>query len=297
MHQMRKQALKKIQLGETPLIGGHVSAAGGAVNAIVNGERIGATCIQIFGSSPRQWTVALPSPAAIAAFIKRRKLSGIKDVYLHAPYLVNIASPIVSNRTKSVAALIGHLQIAEALGAEGLIFHVGSGGELPKAKALVESIRSIKAVLRGAPGRAALIIENSAGGGAKLASLPQDIAAMMEGVNSSRVKVCYDTAHAFEAGIIDAYTAAAVKKHFDEWDAAVGLESIVAIHANDSMTAFNSHHDRHENIGKGYIGLAGFKALAAEKRLRRKAWLLEVPGFENQGPDKKNIELLKKCFL
>lgn len=279
-----------------PFIGGHVSAAGGIFNAIANGERIGANCIQIFGSSPRQWFVRHPSAADIAQFKNQQKESSIEQVFLHAPYVVNIASPQAASRKGSVAALIGHMKIAEAIGAVGLIFHVGSGGELPKQEALAASITSIRQVLKGAPGKSLLIIENSAGGGHKLASLPEDIAAMMAGAASPRVKVCYDTAHAFEAGIIEKYTAQSVAKHFDTWDAVVGIENIVAIHANDSKTVFNSHHDRHENIGKGHIGIAGFQALAREKRLHGKPWLLEVPGFANEGPDKKNVDILKKLF-
>jgi endonuclease IV len=76
----------------------------------------------------------------------------------------------------------------------------------------------------------------------------------------------------------------------------VGLENVVAFHANDSKTAYNSRHDRHENIGEGYIGLQGFKNLAKEKCLNGKAWLLEVPGFDDMGPDKKNVDILRSCF-
>jgi endonuclease IV len=105
-----------------------------------------------------------------------------------------------------------------------------------------------------------------------------------------------DTAHAFESGIIREYGAPEIKRFIDEWDKAVGLGNIVAIHANDSKTPWNSHNDRHENIGAGHIGLQGFRVLAKEKRLWDKAWLLEVPGFKNEGPDKKNVDILKKCF-
>ena len=111
-----------------------------------------------------------------------------------------------------------------------------------------------------------------------------------------RVKVCLDTAHAYESGIIK-YDTADIEIFVDKMDKEIGLNNIVAIHANDSKTLWNSHNDRHENIGAGYIGLPGFKALAKEKRLWDKTWLLEVPGFENEGPDKKNVEILKKCFI
>lgn len=279
-----------------PHIGGHVSAAGGVSNAIENGTQIGAECIQIFGSSPRQWFVRIPPQEEIERFKERHSKSSINEVFLHAPYLVNLASPLIASRKRSIGVMIGHMKIAEAIGATGLIFHVGSGGELPKEQALKETIRSMKEILKGAAGKTFLIIENSAGGGKKLASLPEDIGSIMEGIKSPRVKVCYDTAHAFEAGIIKEYSSRAIKKHFDLWDKTVGLSQIVAIHTNDSKTKFDSHHDRHENIGQGYIGLNGFKALAGEKRLWNKPWLLEVPGFKNEGPDKKNVDILRSCF-
>ncbi|MEK7138348.1 MAG: TIM barrel protein, partial [Patescibacteria group bacterium] len=102
--------------------------------------------------------------------------------------------------------------------------------------------------------------------------------------------------HAFEAGTIKYESVAEIKKVFDEWDEQVGLENIVALHANDSKTEFNSHNDRHHNIGEGHIGHKGFQNLASEKRLHNKVWLLEVPGFDDLGPDAKNVKILKSCF-
>ncbi len=140
------------------------------------------------------------------------------------------------------------------------------------------------------------MIENAAGGGQKIGANARDIGAILRAVKSKQLKVCFDTAHAFEAGLVDEYTPAKTKKLFDEWAREVGIKNIIALHVNDSKTAFNSHHDRHENIGEGYIGISGFRNLAKEKRLRDKAWLLEVPGFMGAGPDKKNIEILRGCF-
>lgn len=279
-----------------PLIGAHVSAAGGAGVAFENAERIGAQCIQIFGASPRMWKAGLPDEKRIAGFRNAWKKSNVEKVYLHAAYLVNLASPSEEIRKKSIENLTTHLRIAEALGTEGLVFHVGSGKEMPKEQAIKKAIAAMKQILKGAPGRAELIIENAAGGGQKLGANAKDVGAMMRGVGSKRVKACYDTAHAFEAGLIDEYTPRETKKLFDEWDHEVGLENIVALHVNDSKTKFDSHHDRHENIGEGYIGLNGFKTLAREKRLHHASWILEVPGFLGEGPDKKNVDILRGCF-
>lgn len=280
---------------KVPRIGGHVSVAGGLYKAFENARAIAADCAQIFGASPRQWHAATPAPADLARYETAREKFGDMPIYLHAAYLVNLASPDAGMRGKSVKSMIDHLRIAEALRAVGLIFHVGSGKGAERKRALDEEVAAIMEILKNVPGKTQLIMENTAGGGDKIGDV-EDIAYLFRKAGSRRLKVCYDTAHGFEAGLIPAYAPAAVRELCRKWDAAIGLENIVVMHANDSKTASGSHHDRHENIGVGEIGLAGFRALAAEPRLQNKDWLLEVPGFAGAGPDKKNMEILRKCF-
>jgi deoxyribonuclease-4 len=279
-----------------PHIGGHVSVAGGLHTGIENAERIGARAIQFFGASPRMWYAKQPSEQEVALYKEKAKASSVARAYLHAPYLVNLASPDGEMLKKSVKNLSDHLRIAHLVGANGLIFHVGSGKEMPKAEAMERAIEAMSFVLESVPGDVELVIENAAGGGQKLGASAHEIGEMLERIDSPRLKVCFDTAHAFEAGIIESYTPEHIKKLFDEWDREVGMQNIVALHVNDSKTAYNSHHDRHENIGEGHIGLLGFQSLARESRLHDKAWILEVPGFDGMGPDKKNIEILTQCF-
>ena len=150
----------------------------------------------------------------------------------------------------------------------------------------------MKEVLKKVPGKTQLILENDAGGGGKVGGI-KEMGEIVKKVGSVRVKVCYDTAHGLEAGLVDKYTPEKVKKLFNEWDKAVGIENIAVIHANDSKTLAGSHHDRHENIGEGEIGVEGFCALVAEKRLKDLPWILEVPGFRGEGSDKENIEILR----
>ncbi len=223
--------------------------------------------------------------------------SGLKAAYLHAAYLVNLASSNDIFYLKSVRSLVDHLKIADALGINGLIFHIGSSKGMSREAALDQEVEGMKKVLKEVPGHTHLLMENTAGGGEKIGAAIEEMEYLFKKVNSERVKVCFDTAHALEAGQIMEYTGEMVKKLFDEWDRAVGLENIEVIHANDSKTAAGSHHDKHENIGQGFIGIDGFRALAGEPRLRDKVWLLEVPGFEDEGPDAKNIELLRSCFI
>ncbi len=278
-----------------PLIGGHVSSAGGLYRAIENAKVIGAATIQIFGASPQQWRAVLPSPEEVKKYQDYFKKGEVQSVYLHGAYLVNLASPDGGLRDRSIDNLSAHLRIATMVGAEGVIFHVGSGKESDKTAGIAKAIKGMKEVLKNVPGRAKLIMENSASA-KKIGATPEEMEVMMTGVNSARVKICLDTAHAFEAGLIEKYTSENIKSFCNAWDRAVGLENVVALHVNDSKTVFLSNHDRHENIGQGFIGLEGFKNLAKEKRLWDKAWILEVPGFANLGPDKENVDILKSLF-
>ncbi|MBI5220696.1 MAG: deoxyribonuclease IV [Candidatus Liptonbacteria bacterium] len=279
-----------------PLIGTHVSTAGGLAKAIDRAEAIGAEAIQIFGVSPRSWSAPLPSAEAIAAYRKRLAASSVRAVYLHAPYLINLASPDPRLRNISTHNLIAHFKITEAIGAAGLIFHLGSGKEMPMVDALAVSIEAMRKAVQDVPGRAHLIMENSAGGGQKIGATMEDLQILYRGVDSRRLKICFDTAHAFEAGLVMDYAPDNIDQLCRELDRTVGLQNVVVVHANDSRTAASSHHDQHENIGQGHIGLAGFQNLARESKFCKMPWLLEVPGFDGEGPDAKNIKILKECF-
>lgn len=272
-----------------------MSAAGGLHYAISNAKKIGAECMQIFGASPRAYEVKPPAAEEVKRYKEELKQSGIEPVFLHAAYLVNLASPNDYVRAQSIKNLAGHLRIAETIGAQGLIFHIGSGKDSSREQAIQKTAAGMKEVLRNVPGKARLIMENTAGGGNSIGDTAEEIGAVLKKVKSGRVKVCIDTAHAFEAGMIDEYALPKVKKFLDELDKHIGFNNIVAFHLNDSKTLAGSHHDRHENIGQGHIGIEGFKNLARDKRMKTMPWILEVPGFADEGPDKKNVEILQKC--
>ncbi|MCP6726689.1 MAG: deoxyribonuclease IV [Patescibacteria group bacterium] len=277
-----------------PKIGGHVSSAGGLKNGVLNALSIGAECMQMFGSSPRQYRVRMPSAEEIKEYNILQKKYGITPVYLHAPYLVNLASADADIHAKSVEALVGHLDIAESIKANGLIFHIGSHKNENRKEAAVRVIEGMKQVLKKSSGSTQLIMENSATH-AKLGVDVKEIAEIFKKVNSSRVKICIDTAHAYASGMME-FTKDGIGMWCDTVDSILGLDNVVVFHINDSKAAFNSYIDRHENIGQGYIGKKGMQALANEKRLWNKAWILEVPGFKNTGPDKKNVDILKSYF-
>lgn len=281
-------------------IGGHVSVAGGLKTGIEKAVAIGANTIQIFGSSPRQWDVRGHSEDNIKEFQKAARAYDIRPIFLHASYLINLASPDLLLRKKSAASLEAQLELANSISADGLIFHIGSastklgtnGKEMPRNEAIKIVAAILKRILKNVRGSADLIIENTAGGGQKIGSTLSEIGEIIRHVNSKRLKVCFDTAHAFEAGIIEEYTSGNIKHLAREFERHIGLYRLCAFHINDSKSAFNSHYDRHENLGRGYLGLKAFKNLLHEPAFSHVPWILEVPGFDGEGPDKKNINIV-----
>lgn len=281
-----------------PLLGMHVSAAGGAWRAVARGEEMGARAIQFFGASPRSYSAKLPTAEDAQLFRDALEDSSVGAAYMHAAYLANLASDKANLRAMSRKNLIAHLQIAETYGIDGLIFHPGSYGTQLPEEGIAHIAAGMKEVLETVPGKARLLIENTAGGGTKLGGLPEEIGAMLAAVDiPERTGACLDTAHAFEAGIVDDYADPEILDAFvARWEGTVGFGRTYAVHANDSKTVAGSHHDQHENIGDGHIGLAGFQALAQSGKLGGAAWMLEVPGLEGMGPDKANLDRLAACF-
>lgn len=275
-----------------PIIGAHVSAAGGIYKCFNNAKRIGARAIQIFGASPRGWKAEMPAEEMIERYKVEEKASGIGPVFLHAAYLVNLGTARRQLWYGSIASLTSHLRIAEALGAQGLIFHIGSSNGGDKGEAHKRVAEGMKKVLEAVPGKTQLIMENGAAGGSKLGATPEEIGEIFHLVKNPRVKVCWDTQHAFAAGVMKIYFEEEIDMLARRCQKSFGLKNLVVLHVNDSKTECGSFNDKHENIGEGKIGLAAFKRLAKHSHFGKLPWILEVPGFAHEGPDKRNIEIL-----
>ena len=283
-----------------PYIGAHVSAAGGLWKAVENAQKIGAEAIQIFGSSPRQWRVRPLGEEERDRFQKAVSHAKLGPTFFHAPYLINLGSPNASLRKKSAELLQKNLENASFLGIAGVIFHIGSRRELPWEKAKKYVVSSLRAILYSVPGETPLVIENSAGGGNTIGSSLKEIQEIMDEVgNPLRLRFCFDTAHALESGMVERYTHETVEKLAQDIVSTLGKEALVAVHLNDSKTPYNSHADRHENIGDGYIGKEGLRTFVCSSFFQSVPWYLEVPGRDGQGPDKENVQrvrsLLRRC--
>ncbi len=272
--------------------GAHVSIAGALDGAIDRAVQIGANCIQIFGSSPQSWQTFIFPLEQVDRFLRKREKEGIGPVFLHSIYLINLASSNPYILGNSIGSLTQYLKFGKVVGVEGVIFHVGSHKGRGFAKAAPQVVEAINQILLRSKGMGKLILENSAGAGGVIGSKFSELGKIVKAVNNPRVVVCLDTAHAFESGY-NLKTKKGLDATLAEFDREVGLEKLVCVHANDSKTPLGSNRDRHENIGEGEIGLEGFRNLLNHPDLKNLPFIIETPGFDKRGPDRKNIEILK----
>lgn len=249
--------------------------------------------MQIFASAPQMWRPVSHSDEAVDAFRRQRSDCGIEHVFIHAIYLINLGSEDSALLGRSIEALTHVLQVADRIEARGVIFHTGSHKGAGFDAALPRVVEALSRVLDYTPSHTRLIVENSAGMGGSIGSRFSELGAILRGVGSDRLEVCLDTCHLFAAGY-ELRTPEGLAATLAEFDREVGLNKLVAIHANDSKGALGGGKDRHENIGEGQIGLEGFATFIAHPAIAALPLILEVPGFDGGGPDRENIDRLKR---
>lgn len=273
-------------------VGGHVK--GGIKGAVKHALEIGAGPIQVFIGSPQTWIAPPPATDDIMQFKRGVEGNKLGPVFVHGCYLVNLAAASTDNLKKSIENLYLGLRYADAIGASGLIFHPGSAGKDDEAQAIKKVVKSMEIVLQDYTGNCRLLLEVCAGQGGTIGNKFSQLGRIISDMgHDSRLGVCWDTCHLYSAGY-DIATESGLAATMNEFEEKVGFKWLAAIHANDSKTPLGSRKDRHENIGKGHIGEDGFARILEQPELRSRPWILEVPGFESKGPDKKNIALLKK---
>ncbi len=274
------------------LVGAHVSIAGGVYNAIVNGEKIGATAIQMFSKNQTRWISKPLSDEDAAKFRNDWQDSSIQEIIIHDSYLINLGSPDPVLLQKSRDAFLDEVERAEKLGVRYLIFHPGSHLETGEDVGLKTIAESMNSVIDARPGYdVKLLLETTAGQGTNLGYTFEQLAQIMELVEDKRRQgVCLDTAHVFAAGY-DIRTKETYEAMFAEFDSIIGLENLLAIHVNDSKKELGSRVDRHENIGEGLLGKEPFRFLMNDSRFTNVPKLLETPGTEEDF--RRNLFLLR----
>lgn len=278
-------------------IGLHVSAAGGVENAPENAKAFGAECFQFFSRSPRGGKPRPISPEQSKLFRTRCKAYGFES-YVHTPYYINFASKNKRICHGSIAVIQEELARGSELGVAYVMTHLGSASEFPEASldklpndAVNQVIDGLKRVFAGgAKFHTKLLLEMSAGAGAVIGDRFEELAYILRGVGRRDIGICLDTCHLFASGY-DIRTPEAVRDTLRAFEHHVGLSRLKLVHANDSMAGLGEHKDRHEHIGKGKIGSAGFRALLHHPAFRHVNFILETPHDEKIKDD---IVLLKR---
>lgn len=275
-------------------VGVHTSIAGAVENAAHHAKRIGCDTFQMFSASPRGWRTIDPTPEATERFRAARAGYGLSPLVIHDNYLINLASADALIRQKSVEAFRRELVRVLALGADYLVMHPGSAKNGSVSQAIANCVGSLKQAAKGLTlDGLTILIENTAGQGSAIGWTFEELAAIIAGAYGELpMGVCIDTAHCFEAGY-PVHTPRGLQETVRQLDATVGLAKVCVIHANDSKTAFGSHADRHEHIGKGEIGAAAFRRIVRHPRLQALPFICETP-IDRPGDDQRNLRMMRR---
>jgi deoxyribonuclease-4 len=279
------------------LLGAHMSIAGGVHKALERGKSIGCDIVQIFTKSSNQWKAKPLSDDELGLFREAKLATGISIVVGHTSYLINLASPDPITHKKSVDSLRLELERSEALGLPALVLHPGSHLGQGEEAGLRKIAKSLDAVHKSLPGlKARIALEITAGQGTNLGFRFEQIAQIIDLTKEpERLAACFDTCHAFAAGY-DIRTKSAYADTMRQFDDVIGLDRLAVIHLNDAKKELASRIDRHEHIGKGQIGLDGFRWLLNDRRLRHIPMSLETPKGKELKEDVENLAVLRSLI-
>jgi deoxyribonuclease IV len=272
--------------------GAHMSSSGGIDTAIDRIEAIGGDCVQVFTQSPRMWRPTNHKPEAIERFHARRAEAGIGGVVCHALYLCNLAAPDEAIYEKSVQTMRNTVDAACAIGADGVIFHVGSHLGAGFEAGLDRTCAALAQVLERCDGDTWLLMENSAGAGGTIGRSLEELQTLLDRLDRHpRLGICLDSCHLYVSGY-DVTDRHGVDALVQELDDRMGIDRLRALHVNDSAAELGSNRDRHANIGEGLLG-EGLGAFVAHPAFQHLSAYLEVPGENKQGPNANELQKLR----
>lgn len=275
-------------------IGVHVRRGNGLEHSVRKAAEIGCETIQVFAANPSAWHTAPIKPALADSFRHLTEKLGLFPVFVHTPYLLNLASPDAEIHSKSVVALEDSMSRASLLGAQYVVTHIGShrGTNLHDGVARVSD--GLSQVLRVSASEVILLLENSAGAGDSVGHRFEDLRMILDNLPeyNERLGICLDTAHLWGAGY-DVSSQDSVSRTLDEFDSVVGFRWLRQIHLNDTNVALGSRRDRHANIGTGNIGEAGFAAILRHPAVAPLAGIIETPARSLED-DIHDIDILRR---
>jgi len=288
---MSKTSSKK----NRPGCGAHMSIAGGMYRAFEAGQKAGCDCMQVFVKNQRRWGGKPLTDQEIAQWNKAGRQSGIKPVVAHATYLINLGTADATLWEKSVSALVDELTRCESLSIRHLVLHPGSHKDQTFDKGLVNIVKGIDETHRRTAGlKAGLLLETTAGQGSSIGYLFEHLASIIDRAkDGNRLGVCVDTCHIFAAGY-PLSKPAEYESSLQQLEDVIGLKLVKCVHLNDSKNDLGSRVDRHEHIGRGRIGLDGFRNLLNDSRFDSVPLILETPkGTDARGRDFDVLNLKK----
>ncbi|HYZ78290.1 MAG TPA: deoxyribonuclease IV [Gaiellaceae bacterium] len=275
------------------LFGAHVSSSGGIHTAIDRAESFGCDAVQVFTQSPRTWRPTNHKPETFERFKEGRAEAGIGAVICHALYLVNLASPNDDLYEKSVASLRNTIEVACAIDADGVVFHIGSHLGAGFEAGIERVVDAMRGLLDLCTDTTWFLMENSAGAGGTIGRSLDELATIFEALDAHpRLGICLDSCHLFVSGV-DVTSRDELDALVRDLDTRIGLERLRALHVNDSAAPLASNRDRHANIGDGLLG-EELGVFLSHPRLQGLPALLEVPGKDNKGPDADEVRKLKE---
>lgn len=257
--------------------GFHISIAQGFSKVVEKAQKTKCETIQLFSRNPRGWKFKALNPDEVGQFKTKLASSNISPCFLHLPYLPNLAATKKELYTKSIDSLCEDLKRAEILSIPFLVIHVGSRVALSEEEAIEKVVQGINESFQRIPNQVMILLENTAGQGTELGSTFSQLQNILSGVeDKKRIGICLDTAHAFAAGY-DLSTKSGLDETLNEFERLIGLKYLHLLHLNDAKTPLASHSDRHWHIGKGYIGLKGFKNIVNHPLLTHLPGIMETP--------------------
>lgn len=280
-------------MAETLLLGAHVSIAGGLDRAVDRATAMGCTAMQIFTRNASRWQAPPLSDRMIKAFRQARAVSNVHFVAAHSSYLINLASPDLGTRQRSLRAFRDELERSCRLGLDALVVHPGAHMGEGTDSGIATVVRSLRTVCSQTDAEVAILLENTAGQGTGLGAAVEELGEIVRAVADERLGLCIDTCHAFAAGY-DVRTAAGYARLIDSVDQHLGVAKVQLFHLNDSKKDLASRLDRHEHVGQGMIGREGFRQLMRDGRFIHCPKIIETPPGENNCHALEDLALLKE---
>lgn len=279
------------------LIGAHLSTAGGVDKSFKRAEELDCTAFQIFTKSNRQWRAKDLKPEEVERYHARQAETGIGPVICHASYLLNLGTPDDALWNKSVDALVVELERCEQLNIPALVLHPGAHVKSGVEAGVARVAQGLDVVHNRLPDvRCKVALEITAGQGTTLGATFEELAAIVNDcAQNDRLAVCFDTCHALAAGY-EFRTPESYAAMMEQFDAALGLGRLAAVHMNDSQKDVGSHVDRHDHIGEGCIGLEPFGYFLNDPRLANIPFLLETPVKDDPDDNQRNLARLRSVI-